>query len=150
MIICRTLSVACGDSSPNRRAKQGFPLVFWLRQNTRRMRFPEGLSEKNAQSGTSGALRILFGARVVNRSIANRLISAKNKNQRRQHGSVLPPFSLPRLRGRAIQFYYLAFAMARYRKVTICARVQFSSGAKRWSPTPSVMPFSTAQATAFS
>ena len=38
---------------------------------------------------------------------------------------------------------------SRYRNVAICARVQVELGSKRPPPTPVVMPFSTAQDTAF-
>ena len=42
--------------------------------------------------------------------------------------------------------FYLLYC--RYRKVTICARVQSASGLKAAAAVPEVMPFSTAQDTA--
>ena len=59
--------------------------------------------------------------------------------------------SRPHAGAKAPAFWFMscyAAYCALYRKVTTCARVQVSFGANLLLPTPSVMPFATAQLTA--
>ena len=50
--------------------------------------------------------------------------------------------------GKLLSAFLFYLLYCRYRKVTICARVQSASGLKAAAAVPEVMPFSTAQDTA--